>query len=336
MKRFVKVGVLALFTIMCLITISATVTNSWPILLGPNTRPLTSRTFEPTPSRLERGKYLSENVLGCFDCHSQRNWDLPGAPPIAEMKGAGFVIEEEGFGKAALPNITPDVETGAGSWTDDMLARAIREGIGHDGRALFPFMPYQDYSALSDEDLASVIVYLRSIPAVRNELPKSEIPFPINFLIRNAPRPITSPVAEPDLSDSVKRGAYLVQIAACTKCHTPSEKGTPVAGMEFAGGHPFEGPFGKVASANLTPDASGIPYYDEALFLKAIRTGHVGARKLSSVMPWVFYRNMTDQDLKSIFAYLQTLKPVSHRVDNSEPPKLCKKCGAIHGGGEGN
>jgi hypothetical protein len=55
------------------------------------------------------------------------------------------------------PNITPDVETGAGIWSGDQLTRAIREGVGHDGRALFPFMPYPDFRALSDEALASII-----------------------------------------------------------------------------------------------------------------------------------------------------------------------------------
>lgn len=336
MKRVVKIIAFTLFGIVCLITIGASVTNSWPVLLGPNARTLTNRTFDPTPARMERGRYLAENVLSCFECHSQRNWDAPGAPVIADTKGAGQVFEEEGLGRLVIPNITPDVETGAGRWTDDMLARAIREGVGHDGRALFPLMIYQSYSALSDEDLASVIVYLRSVPAVRNELPKSDLAFPVSFLIRSTPRPITSPVAEPDMSDTVARGAYLVQVAGCVVCHTPMGKGGPIAGMEFSGGHFFDGPAGAVASANITPDPSGIPYYDEALFMQAIRTGQVGARKLNPTMPWGFYKNMSDQDLKAIFAYLRTLKPVSHRVDNSLPPTLCKRCGATHGGGESN
>ena len=77
-------------------------------------------------------------------------------------------------------------------------------------------------------------------------------------------------------------------------------------------------------SANLTPDASGIPYYDEALFIRTSRTGTVGARELSSIMPFVVFRNLSDDDLKAIFAYLQTLKPVRHRVDNSLPPTYCR------------
>ena len=89
-------------------------------------------------------------------------------------------------GHIVAPNISLDAETGAGNWTDDMLARAIREGIGHDGRALFPLMPYQDFASLSDEDLASIIVYLRSLPP--------QVIFPVRYLIRSVPRPLSAPV----------------------------------------------------------------------------------------------------------------------------------------------
>ena len=92
----------------------------------------------------------------------------------------------------------------------------------------------------------------------------------------------------------------------------------------------------QVASANLTPDASGIGYYHEALFVETIRTGSVGARKLNSAMPWWTFRNMTDDDLKAVFAYLRTLKPVHHDVDNTEPSAACKLCGKKHGLGDHN
>ena len=95
-------------------------------------------------------------------------------------------------------------------------------------------------------------------------------------------------------------------------------------------------PSGQVAAANLTPDPSGIPYYDEALFIQAMRTGRVVARKLSDAMPWALYRNMTDKDLRDIFAYLQALKPVHHMVDNSMPPRECRLCGYRHWAGDKN
>jgi hypothetical protein len=239
-------------------------------------------------------------------------------------------------GHVVAPNLTPDTETGTGTWSDDALARAIREGIGHDGRTLFPMMPYQMYRHLPDEDLASVIVFLRSLPPVRNPLPKTEIIFPVKYLIRSAPEPVTNPVPAPDISDSVKRGNFLVTIAGCRDCHTPMDHGEPVASMELSGGQIFEGPWGRVASPNLTPDPSGIPYYDETLFLQAIRTGYVKARLLNQIMPWRHYGGMTDDDLKSMFAYLKTVKPIHHVVDNAEPPTLCVVCNAMHGGGDRN
>lgn len=110
----------------------------------------------------------------------------------------------------------------------------------------------------------------------------------------------------------------------------------PLPGLDLSGGQIMEGPWGRVASANLTQDPSGIPYYDEALFLQTIRSGYVKARPLSQIMPWSYYRNLTDDDLKAIFAYLKTIKPVKHVVDNQDPPTLCKICKATHGGGDKN
>jgi mono/diheme cytochrome c family protein len=254
------------------------------------------------------------------------------------MEGAGGDLSvTSGLpGRVVAPNLTPDPETGAGNWSDDALARAIREGIGHDGHTLFPMMPYPHFRHFPDEDVASVVVFLRSLPAVRNSLPSTEIIFPVKYLIRSVPEPILTPVPSPDLSDPVKRGAHLVDIAGCADCHSPQDRGQPIAGMEFGGGQIFEGPWGKVATANLTPEASGIPYYDEALFIQTIRTGTVKARVLNQIMPWFVYRDMTDDDLKAIFAYLKTLAPVKHIVDNTEPPTYCPVCKTMHGGGAQN
>jgi mono/diheme cytochrome c family protein len=234
------------------------------------------------------------------------------------------------------PNITPDKETGAGNWTDDQLARAIREGIGYDGRALFPFMPYENYRYLSDEDLASVIVYLRSIPPVRRAVPKTELIFPVKYLINSAPIPVREPVPEPDLSTPVKRGDYLVTLGGCRDCHTPQQQGQRMMELDLAGGFELIGPWGNVASANITQAPSGIPYYDEGLFVEVMRTGFVKARQLSQIMPWWYYRGLTDDDLKNMYAYLRTVPSVAHRVDNSKPPTACTRCGFNHGAGDQN
>jgi mono/diheme cytochrome c family protein len=253
-------------------------------------------------------------------------------------EGGGHIWAPEGMPWLVAPNLTPDRDTGAGAWSDDAIARAVREGIAHDGRALFPLMPYGNYQQMSDEDLASVIVYLRSLKPIRRELPQSTLPFPLSRLINNAPQPLTAPVHSPDLSDQVTRGRYLVTMASCTDCHTPMDgRGQPIAGMAFGGGNTlqYEGRR-SAASANLTPSPNGIPYYTEALFVETIRTGRVRERALSDLMPWSFYRNMTDDDLKAIFSYLKTLAPVDHFVDNSQAATPCARCNLSHGGGERN
>jgi hypothetical protein len=198
-------------------------------------------------------------------CHAEHDWTAHDAPLRPNANGAGQDLNLlKGFpGKVYATNITPDRDTGVGAWSDDQLARAIREGVSRDGRALFPFMPYLDFRAMSDEDLASVIVYLRSLTPVRRQQPPTELIFPVNYLIRGAPEPLDGLVAEPDVSTPEKRGKYLVTIAGCTDCHTPKDShGQPMAGLEFAGGFVLDGPWGRVASANLTPDPSGIPYYE--------------------------------------------------------------------------
>jgi len=189
---------------------------------------------------------------------------------------------------------------------------------------------------MSDEDLASVVAYIRSIKPVRNALGVTSLPEEIKQSLPPVEH-ISEPVASPDFSDPVKRGEYLVTIGNCTECHTPKDKrGAPLPGLDFAGGFVLEGPWGKVASANLTSDPSGISYYDERMFIDVIRTGQVKARQLSSIMPWNYFRNMSDEDLKAIFAYLKTVTPVKHRVDNTETPTLCKVCGFRHGFGDRN
>jgi hypothetical protein len=338
MKKWVKVVLVVAIVLIVLIAVAAVQMFGPRTFIGPRTRDLTDRKFEATPARLERGKYIA-NSMGCLYCHSPHDWSKPDEPIPAGMEGAGQQLPYTDLpGKVIAPNITPDKETGAGTWTDDALARAIREGIGHDGRAMFPIMPYPHYRTMPDEYLASVVVYLRSLSPARNTLPQTEIVFPVKYLIRNAPQPITSPVPQPDLSDPVKRGSILVNLVGCADCHTPVDKRhEPIATMQFGGGQNIQGVWGKaVASANLTPDPSGIPYYDESLFIRAMRTGSVGARELNRAMPWIVLRNMTDQDLAAIFAYLKTLKPVHHTVDNSLPPTLCPLDGAMHGGGDQN
>lgn len=276
-----------------------------------------AKKFEATPARLERGKYLVTAVADCMLCHTERDWTTHGAPELPGMRGAGWDVpykENKMPGKVFASNITPDPETGIGALPDDAIARALREGVGSDGRALF-MMPWENYRQMSDEDLASVVVYLRSLAPVKKQRQRTEIDIPVRWFLKAGPRPLTEPVAAPDLSTPAARGKYLATLGDCHGCHTPvNERHEPLPGMEYAGGQEFRGPFGLTRAANITPHASGIAHYNEELFVRTMRTGNIGGRRVHSLMPWHLLRNMTDEDLKAVWAYLQTIKPVAKDI----------------------
>ena len=285
---------------------------------------------------VDRGHYIVNAVAMCFYCHSEHDWSGEEPKILAGRQGAGALFPDESIpGRLYAPNITPDEETGIGRATDEQLDKAIREGIGLDGRRLFPVMP--NFSMMSDEDLAGVIAYLRSQPAVSNKVPEREFPEPVLAGLPPA-WPITRPVGGPaGEGPSVERGQYLSSLADCASCHTPmNEMGQPRMELAFGGGFELKGPWGEVVSPNITFDASGIEYYDEALFKKVLSTGDPGARRLNKIMPVHIYRNMTDRDMASVFLFLQSLPHVKHRVDNTEDPAPCPICGQSHGLGASN
>lgn len=337
MRGFLRAAAIAVLVLLAVAVIGVSVTIGWRPFLGPKTRALTDRKFEATLERLKRGTYVAEHLAACTDCHTPFETAPGSSENMLHKKGSGQIFPLPGFpGTLVAPNITPDSETGVGKWTDDELARAIREGVDREGHTLFPMMPYSHYRGMSDEDVASVVVYLRSLPAIKNALPATVVNFPVKYLVRSAPEPVTGEV-HPDMSTPVSRGQYLVMMAACSDCHTPMKRGQPVRGLEFAGGRVFEEATGKVASANITADpVTGIGNYTEENFIKVLRTGYVGTRQLNPLMPWQFYSGLTDEDLKAMYAYLKTVPAVGHRVDNSKPMTLCKKCGQVHGGGDEN
>jgi mono/diheme cytochrome c family protein len=328
------VNVLLLFLLMCFSKCTVVKNEEESsILMASNTRPLTDVKFESTRKRLERGEYLANGILKCFVCHSPRNTSEPGFPPIEAKKGAGAILWETESSRMVAPNITPDQETGAGSWTDDMFARAIREGIGHDGRALSLPMYWATYRELSDEDVASVVVYLRTLKPVRNKLPKRKLSAKREEQLQASSRPLNEPVKEQDLSELISRGRHLVRVADCVGCHTSWYKRNP--GF-FGGGNALDrmSDTSVVFSTNITPDATGLKGWTPELFIQVMRTGKSGV--LDPVMPWVAYRNMNDEDLKAIFLALQDLPAVNHKVINGIEASFCEICEQHHGYGKHN
>ncbi|MFN8006136.1 MAG: c-type cytochrome [Terriglobia bacterium] len=291
----------------------------------PNTAPPASIKVESTEARLARGKYLFDRVALCGDCHSERDFTRFAGPVILEKEGAGFVFPPElGFpGTVVSRNITPDKDTGIGNWTDGEVIRAIREGVSRDGHTLFPLMPYQNFRKMSDEDVYSVVVYLKTLKPVKLAQPPTRINFPVSMFIKSAPQPAGS-VPPVDQQDPLKYGEYLVTMGGCSDCHTPFEKGQPVEGKHLAGGRLFKTPMGTVVTANITPDPdTGIGKYSEQDFLnkfyqykKYVDQGspQVGPESFT-LMPWLLLCELEESDLKAIFAYLKTQPAIYNSVE---------------------
>ena len=329
---------LGILLVLILLVVGGLTMIGWEVVLGPKARPTTAEVFERTDARLARGKYLVEGPAACFHCHTEHDMNDPKFPILEAKKGAGWEMPVPELNNISARNITQDKETGIGAWTDDEIARAIREGVSRDGSALFPIMPYMTYASMDDEDVKAIVTYLRTIPAVRNVVARRSLPGPLEYLVNTMPTPITAPRPSHPSSTPVERGRYLVNsVAECVGCHTPTKDGVPLPGLDMGGGTPFPDFQGRpMVSMNITPDASGISHYDEALFKETLRTGELKGRMLFHVMPFNNYKNLTDEDLSDMFAYLRTLAPVKHRVSNTDPPAPCVVCGQSHGLGELN
>ncbi|MEK6375546.1 MAG: cytochrome C [Acidobacteriota bacterium] len=302
----------------------------WLSLKKPASRPASAEKIEATTQRLARGKYLVENVSACLDCHSDHltTYAFP-VKPGTEGQG-GYVFDKNiGFpGVVAAQNITPDPETGLGKWTDGEVLRAIREGVDREGKALFPMMPYQHYRYMSDEDAKSIVAFIRTLKPLRNQVPEKHLDFPVNFIAKFIPKPLDGPVAAPDPANRLEYGHYLARIGGCYECHTPHiEKGGIDESRPFAGGWVMKGPWGRVVTANLTPAPhTFMGQATKEQFIGRFRAfagltaeiSPAAAPGRNTVMPWLGFAHMTDEDLGAIYDYLKTVKADS-AVVNSFP-----------------
>jgi mono/diheme cytochrome c family protein len=278
-----------------------------------------------TADRIARGEYIFTTLASCDDCHSERDFKKLGGPVTPMGRGKGMVMPLNGLpGVIVASNITPDSETGIGNWTDGEKIRAIRDGVSKDGRALFPLMPYESYRHLSDVDVQALVAYMNTLPPIRNPLPKTSVSFPASMLIKSVPQPVTSvDWADPDGGEIY--GDYLVKIAGCEECHTPVNfMGSPRSFLRFAGGRVFDTPYGKVASANITPDEeTGIGSWKFQQFRDRMKgwahyetDGYPNAApERFTLMPWISYARISEHDLESIYLYLKSVKPVSNQVE---------------------
>lgn len=271
------------------------------------------------PAKVARGKYLTD-IVGCSDCHSPL--DPNTFQPVGEKRWSGgqaFPLDPAGAQVVYSKNLTADPETGIGSWSDEQIKLAITQGIDNNGKRLYPVMPYITFNNMSDDDLDSIVAYLRTIPAIKNEVPADQLlpdtPFP--------PVPARKPdIVAPDPKDTAARGQYLMTaLLTCGDCHTPldPQSGAPDMTKYLAGGQPFEGPWGVVYGGNITPDQkTGIATWTDDDIRKLIQAGVRQDGRVAIVMPRV-YANLTDDDLTAMIHYLRSdVKPVEREVPKAD------------------
>jgi mono/diheme cytochrome c family protein len=276
---------------------------------------------------VERGKYLALHVAACIHCHSKRDFTKYAGPTIPGTEGGGGekfdnTIFAEIPGTIYAANITSDSATGIGAWTDNEILHAITQGIAKNGDTLFPIMPYASFNRMAKNDLLSIIAYIRTLKPIKNKVPARQLMIPISLAYpgKALQKSVDGNVCPPQ-SDQVKYGGYLVKVASCGGCHTPFLKGQPDFNQFLAGGNVFNAGTFKVTSANITPDSStGIGSWSVQAFMDKfiIRRNEKGYNynpdKLNTVMPTIDFAGMTDGDLKAIYTYLRSVKPVKHSV----------------------
>ena len=244
---------------------------------------------------IARGRHLSRAISKCVECHGN---DL----------GGQVVFDALPMARVVAPNLTSGRGGIAGDRSDDDFLRAIRHGIGPGGRALV-LMPARNYWHMGDDDVGSLIAYLRTVPAVDRELPPTSFGLVGRLLLVKGD---LNDMFEAKKMDHAKRrppppaadttadyGHYLAEIGGCTGCHGASLSGGPLPGA----------PPDAKPSSNITPE--GIGTWTEADFFKALREGvrPNGTAIDSTQMPIRLTREMTDLETKAIYMYLRTVPP---------------------------
>jgi mono/diheme cytochrome c family protein len=249
----------------------------------------------PTDSAsIARGRHLARAIAKCADCHT------------ATLGGQVF-IDNPALGRFVPMNLTRGKGGVGATLTDADWVRAIRHGIGHDGRPL-RIMPSRDYEELSASDLGAIIAYAKSVPPMDNELPASTLGPVARALIVANKMPIFdaeitdlashAPATAPPVGPTVEFGNYLAHTAGCAGCH-----GATFSGGLIPGGDPSWPP-----AANLTP--AGLTAYDHASFSTLLHTGvRPGGTKVKDPMPIEWTKEMTDDEITALWLYLRTVPP---------------------------
>jgi mono/diheme cytochrome c family protein len=265
-------------------------TIKWNKLHGTYDIPIEQINIPTDQASIARGEHIA-TIRMCGKCHTDNF--------------SGQTARVPGLVTLSVPNLTPGTGGVGATNTDEDWVRAIRHGVGHDGRGL-ALMPSRVFYYLGDEDLGALIAYLKSLPSIDNELPPTdlgplgrvmlplgqlppEIVPNVTVIDHDAPRPMAP---EPGLT--VEYGEYLSIM--CTLCH-----GTDLNGQTIR-----EGPNVYVA-LNLTRGGELVGWSEED-FIRTMRTGITpGGKQLIEFMPWKYFGQMTDNELKAVWLYLQSL-----------------------------
>jgi len=252
---------------------------------------------------LERGRYLVEGPAGCGNCHT------PLGPTgfVMEQDLGGRLVEKNAAFTAIAPNITPAGDIGG--WSDAEAVRAIREGIRPDGSVIGPPMPIVLYRGLSDDDVMSIVMHLRTVPSVENDPGDSvyNIPLPPAY------GPPVETVAHPVEGVTEEYGAYLAgPVAHCVECHTTFGEMGPMFDTHLgAGGFEFHGPWGTSVASNITSHKDGLAAYSDAELTAMITQGlRPDGSRMMPPMPYGYFAQMTDDDVAALILYLRGIPPL--------------------------
>ena len=267
---------------------------------------------------IARGKYVFGATGGC-GCHT-----VKGQPA-----NAGGRRYDGPFGTVYSSNITPDRETGIGTWTDEQLVTAIRLGRRPNGERLLPVHPYTVFNGMTAEDLRTLVAFLRTVQPVKRANQPKRITVPLfesvflpAWLAAFAPRetpPATAPTA------GAARGEYLVRaVGHCGECHTPRTVTMATDNSRFLAGNP-KGPE-DAAVPNITPDvATGLGKWSAEDIAEYLGTGNkpdgdVAGGLMGEVIEGTLagYKDLTKADRLAIAQFLKSVPAVSNKIVKSK------------------
>lgn len=252
---------------------------------------------------VKRGDYLVNTIMTCGNCHTPKG---PTGDIMDKAFSGGLSWDEPPF-KVTAPNITQDKDTGIGAWSDADIKKLMRTGVRPNGVQIAEIMPTAFYGIITDNDMNAIVAYLRTLKPIANKVPdpiyKMQVP---HHAFPGADKPYT----EAMMSDTLKKGFYLVSIGHCLECHTPmGPRGREFADKLGTGGFEFPGPWGKSVSRNITSSKTkGIGEWTDGEIKRAVTQGvRKDGSKLKPPMGFHYYAKMTGGDLDAVVAWLRTL-----------------------------